>query len=321
MTSNVLNFPKFSNIPVSTKTYTATTNLTIDIKKLFKILPVTPYIVIPKKRGRKKKGLQENPNKNIEHGSIVTIKCEGEIRGVELNPKKKKKGQNKWFRNSITIVIILDKPINFKVCRNGTFQMTGCKTHTHAELCVKYLWSYIRENNDMYTFTRSPGNLEVLFIPSMRNVDFSLGFLVDRSKLNKYMSNLDDFHCLLETSFGYTGVNIKIPLTEDISTMKIKKLSSSGNDWKEKWTTYKEYLDLLGDKERAAKLKATRYNTFLVFHSGQCIHSGLTREFMEPVYEYFTGLIKDGYDQIEERLDTTFKGLSIEEELAVSMLL
>jgi hypothetical protein len=315
-----LNFPKFSDIPVSTKTYTATTNLTIDIKRLFASLPTTPYVVIPKKRGRKKKGLQPNPNKDIPPGSIVTIKCEGEIRGVELNPKKKKDGQKKkWFRNSITVVIILDKPINFKVCRNGTFQMTGCKKHEHAELCVKYLWNYIREHKDLYTFTRGAPNLEVLFIPSMRNVDFSLGFLVDRGKLNKYMSNLDEFHCLLETSFGYTGVNIKIPLAEDISTMEIKKLTSSGEDWKEKRTTYQEYLDLLGEKERAAKLKANRYNTFLVFHSGNVIHSGLTKKFMEPVYNYFTGLIREGYDQIEERLDTTFQGLSMEEEAAAIM--
>jgi hypothetical protein len=320
MTSSNLKFPKFSDISVSTKTYTATTNITIDIKKLFEKLPVTPYIVIPKKRGRKKKGLQPDPNKDIKPGSIITIKYEGEIRGVEINPKKKKAGQKKkWFRNSITVVIILDKPINFKVCRNGTFQMTGCKTHSHAEQCVKYLWMYIHDNEDLYSFTREAPNLEVLFIPSMRNVDFSLGFLVDRGKLNKYMSNLDAFHCLLETSFGYTGVNIKIPLTDDIRTMEIKKLTSNGGDWKEKWTTYKEYLSLLGEKERAAKLKAKRYNTFLVFHSGNVIHSGLTKKFMEPVYNYFTGLIRQGYDQIEERLDTTFQGLSLEEEVAALM--
>ena len=37
---------------------------------------------------------------------------------------------------------------------------------------------------------------------------------------------------------------------------------------------------------------------------------------MEPVYKYFTGLIREGYDEIEECLDTTFQGLSMEEELA-----
>tara|TARA_Y100000389_G_scaffold201811_1_gene245419 strand:- start:770 stop:1723 length:954 start_codon:yes stop_codon:yes gene_type:complete len=315
--SDQLKFPKFSTIPVSTKTYTAMTNLTINIRELYEFLPITPYTVIPKKRGRKKKGSKCNPNKNVQPGSIITIKCEGEMRGVELNPKKKK--AKKWFRNSITVVIIIDKPINFKVCRNGTFQMTGCKHHNHAEQCVKYLWNYIKDSPHLFTFTRLEPNLEVLFIPSMRNIDFSLGFLVDRSKLNKYMSHQDKFHCLLETSFGYTGVNIKIPLKEDLEKMKIKKLIFSQNEWTEKQTIYQEYLDLLGKKERKAKLSNKRYNTFLVFHSGSCIMSGLTREFMEPVYEYFINLIRKGYDEIEERLDTTSQGLSLEEELAVML--
>lgn len=60
----------------------------------------------------------------------------------------------------------------------------------------------------------------------MRNIDFSVGFIIDREKLNKYMVTQKDFHCLLETSFGYTGVNIKVPLQQDIRTMKIKNSAS-----------------------------------------------------------------------------------------------
>ena len=47
-------FPDFDTIKVSTKTFTASSNLEIDIAKLFSVLPITPYTVIPKKRGRKK---------------------------------------------------------------------------------------------------------------------------------------------------------------------------------------------------------------------------------------------------------------------------
>jgi len=301
--SKELKFPAFEDIKVSTKTFTATTNLTINIKDLFAILPITPYIVTAKKRGRKKKIDVSDPNKDIPVGSIVTIKCEGELRGVELKVKKIKLGhKKKWFRNSITIVIILDKPINFKVCRNGTFQMTGCKTHQHAQECIKYIWKYIKDYPDLYTFTRGD-KLETLFIPSMRNIDFSLGFLVDREKLNQYMSTQQEFHCLLETSFGYTGVNIKIPLKNNISTMEIIKLTNiQDNDWKEELTTYQEYLDLLTEKERQIKLNDKRYNTFLVFHSGKVIMSGLTAEFMRDVYAYFLNIMRQCYDKIEERL-------------------
>lgn len=296
-------FPEFDNIKVSTKTFTANTNLNIEIEQLYKKLPITPYVVIPKKRGRKKKGQQINPNMNIEPGSIVTIKYEGQIRGVELKPKKPKQGsKQKWFRNSITVVIILDKPINFKVCRNGTFQMTGCKNHNHAELCVKYVWNYMKDDKNIYKFTKGD-NLEVLFIPSMRNIDFSLGFNVDREKLNTYMCSQNRFHCLLETSFGYTGVNIKVPLNKDIKTMSIKKLIYNNDNWTSKNTTYNEYLNLLTPKEKESKLTDERYNTFLVFHSGKVIMSGLTAYFMKDVYYYFLDIIKDAYDSIEERLE------------------
>lgn len=315
-------FPNFDDIKVSTKTFTATTNLNIKISELYQKLPITDYIVVPKKRGRKKKCEQIDHNKFIKPGSIITVKYENEIRGVELKQKKPKVGKKrKWFRNSITVVIILDKPINFKVCRNGTFQMTGCKTHDHADKCVQYIWEYIKDFKDIYSFTRG-NTLEAIFIPSMRNIDFSLGFIVDREKLNKYMCSQKEYHCLLETSFGYTGVNIKVPLTKDITTMKVKKIFIKDEEWQEVWTTYKEYLDILSPKERETKLQSERHNTFLVFHSGKVIMSGLTADFMREIYYYFLSIIRTSFDKIEERLlpleasDEEDK-FSLDEELAL----
>jgi TATA-box binding protein (TBP) (component of TFIID and TFIIIB) len=302
-TQDQLIFPEFDNINVSTKTYTANTNLTIDIKALFEILPVTPYTVVVKRRGRKKKIDLQDPNEGIPIGSIITIKCEGESRGVDIKPKKVKAGVvKKWFRNSITIVIILDKPINFKICRNGTFQMTGCKRHSHAEDCIKYIWEYIKDLPNIYKINDGDPVVRSIFIPSMRNIDFSMGFLVDREKLNRYMSTQQKFHCLLETSFGYTGVNIKIPLENNIATMKVKKISYINGKWEEVMTTYQEYLDKLSVKDRQIKINNTRYNTFLVFHSGKVIMSGLTALFMKDIYYYFLDIIRECYNIIEERL-------------------
>lgn len=326
MKQDKLIFSEFDDIKPYTKTFTATTNLIINIVELYKILPVTDYVVIPKKRGRKKKIENIDPNQDIKPGSIITIKYQNQLRGIELKPKKEKIGKKKkWFRNSITIVIIFDKPINFKVCRNGTFQMTGCKTHEHAELCVKYIWDYMKLHPIVYSFSRSD-TLEILFIPSMRNIHFSLGFLVDREKLNRYICMQKEFYCLLETSFGYTGVNIKIPLTQDISMLEIKKIvyDKENDSWNENWTTYKEYLSLLTEKERYAKMNETKYNTFLVFQSGKTIMSGLSSNFMKDVYYYFLNIIKTAYNEIEERLEPTLKSetknkqkLSLEEEMAM----
>ena len=190
----------------------------------------------------------------------------------------------------------------------------------YVDKCVKYIWEYIKNYSTIYSFTRGT-NLEAIFIPSMRNIDFSLGFIVDREKLNQYMCTQKEFHCLLETSFGYTGVNVKVPLTKDIKTMKVKKISEKDGEWQEFWTTYKEYLDILSPKERDTKLQSERHNTFLVFHSGKVIMSGLTADFMREVYYYFLSIIRASFNKIEERLinfnDSDENELSLDEELAL----
>ena len=299
-------FPEFEDIRVSTKTFIAMTNLIIDLKKLFDFLPITEYIVVPKKRGRKKKTEQAEPIRNILHGSIVTLKYENKIRGVDLKQKKNqnKKKKSKWFRNSFTVVIILnDKPVNFKVCQNGMVQLTGIKEDTQAEECIKFVWKYIKdEENNIYKFSRG-SILETMFIPAMRNIDFSLGFNVDREKLSKYMSTQTEFHSLLETSFGYTGVNIKIPINIDITKMEIKKLIYKNNEWIEEMTIYNEYMQYLSEKDQSKKINKDRYNTFLIFHSGRAILSSINAKYSRDSYYYFLKIIRTCYKDIQEQLD------------------
>ena len=142
------NFPKFEDIKISTKTIIATTNLTIYINKIFDFLPITNYTIVPKKRGRRRKDFVDNPNKNLDDGSIITVKYQDQIRGVDLKKKKKK---SKYFRNALTVVMIIDgKLLNFKISQNGKFQITGCKNNTHAEKCIKYIWSYIKNKSKDY---------------------------------------------------------------------------------------------------------------------------------------------------------------------------
>ena len=300
-------FPEFEDIKVSTKTFIAMTNLIIDLKQLFEILPITEYTVIPKKRGRKKKAGIIEQLKEIPHGSIVTLKHENKMRGVDIKQKKpndRKKKKSKWFRNSFTVVMILNgKPVNFKVCQNGMFQVTGVKLDSQAEDCVKIIWNHIKDReNVIYKFSRKI-NFEAMFVPAMRNVDFSLGFNVDREKLSRYMSTQTEFHSLLETSFGYTGVNIKVPLDIDISQMKIKKITYKEDDFVESMTIYNEYMQYLSEKERNKKINKDRYNTFLVFHSGRTILSSINAEYSRDSYYYFLKIIRTCYKEIEERLD------------------
>lgn len=310
-TEEKLVFPEFDNIKVSTKTFIVMSNLNLDIEKLFDFLPITEYIVIPKRRGRKKKNKPADPNKDIESGSIITLEYQNNIRGVDLKKKKKKdtKKSGNYFRNSLTVVMIIDgKKVNFKASNNGKFQMTGCKYDIHAEQCVKWFWEYIKDASNTYSFINNKEDdksLKMIFIPAMRNIDFSLNFIVDREKLDEYFNTCTEYRSLLETSFGYTGVNIKIPLKKEIRSLMLKQIEYRKGKWIEPTEVpYDTYLDMLSEKEKLKKLQKSRYNTFLVFHSGKIIMSGMEASFMKDTYYEFLDIIRDCYDIIEERLDS-----------------
>jgi len=327
-TVDKLVFPVFDTIKVSTKTFIVMTNMTLDIDKLFNFLPITDYILVPKKRGRKKKIEPSDPNKGIPSGSIITLEYQNMIRGVDLKKKKKKnkdkKKRGNYFRNSVTVVqIIEDKKINYKISRNGKFQMTGCKKDEHAEECVKWFWEFIKNTKGIYRFINdeksvtdydsdtdddsddgSEKTLKAIFIPAMRNIDFGLNFFVDREKLDEYFNMCTDYHSLLETSFGYTGVNIKIPIVKPIQDLQLKQITCLDGIWIEpSLVSYDEYLSMLPEKDVTKKLKKQRYNTFLVFHSGKVIMSGMEATFMKDVYAEFLDIIRECYNIIEERLE------------------
>lgn len=300
-----LPFPEFKDIPVSTKTFVASTNLRINIYELYKKLPITPYTVIPKKRGRKKKEAEVDPNKDIPHGSIISVGCNGEVRGVVLKKKKNEAANPKYFRNAISVFIVLDKMINFKICKNGTFHFTGCKERIHTEQCVSIIWNFINDYPELYKFKKGT-EFSVMYVPCMRNIDFSLGFLVDREKLRNYISQEQGEECIIEETFSYTGVVIKFPLRENILELPIVKHSvwnSRRKKWSSRAATYQEYVDTLPPKDAKNKINKKRFHSFLVFHSGKVIMSGLTANIKKPVYDKFLRIIRQAYDHIEERLD------------------
>ena len=139
----------------------------------------------------------------------------------------------------------------------------------------------------------------------MRNIDFSLNFLVDREKLDKYFNTYTEYTSLLETSFGYTGVNIKIPIVKPITNLNLKQMRYVDNKWiNNEYAPYSDYLKMLPEKDVIKKIKKQRYNTFLIFHSGKIIMSGIEASFIRDVYYEFLDIIRECHHIIEERLET-----------------
>jgi len=194
------------------------------------------------------------------------------------------------------------KRVNFKVSSNGKFQMTGCKSTNQAEKVVKSFWLQIKDNPQLYKFTNTTSIFSVLFVPAMRNIDFSVGFFIDREKLSQYINQHTNYHSILEASFGYTGLNVKFPVNNDIEKLSIHKVINDGDSWQVQKACFKDYLGMLTPKERDKALSKKRYTTFLVFQSGKVIQSGMCSEYQRPVYNIFTDIIKESYELIRERI-------------------
>ena len=142
--------------------------------------------MIQKKEDDKKKFI-EDPNKDLQEGSIITLKYQDVFRGVDLNAKNKKKKtltKKKFFRNALTVVMkIDDKLINFKISNNGKFQLTGVKKDEQAIKCIQYFWNKLKNTK----FSKE--SISITFINVMTNIDFNVGFIINRENLDKHMNS------------------------------------------------------------------------------------------------------------------------------------
>ena len=199
-----------------------------------------------------------------------------------------------------------NKFINFKLSSNGKMQMTGVKKDEHAIACIKYLWKYIETIEDAIQIKEDGNKLKVIVKVVMTNIDFSVGFLINRQNLDQYFNTLTDYHSLLETSFGYTGVNIKFPSKIDkdrLLDMFTKEINSKDDNWEKEKILFSEYLDMLTPTEKQKEINKKKYNTFLIFHSGNVIMSGSIKEKMKDPYHEFIRIIDKAKDEIIEKLD------------------
>ena len=314
METETLQYTKFEDVPISTQTIISVSNLKFNLNLMYQYLPITEYIIIKKKRGRKKKVEVVNPNQNIAPGSIISIQNKTNIRGSIL--KESKKENKTYFLNSITIVMVLEngKLINSKISQNGKLQITGCK---HIDQCVemiRYLFKHIKEieiqiGQSMFALkygSKSTNrNPTFIFNVVMKNIDFKVKFNINREKLNQYMNDNTEFCSLFESSVN-TGVNIKIKSNvsyeNNLDSIEIMPdLTVQKNVVP--FSSYTSYLD---EKEKKKENKKEKYHTFLVFHSGSIIQSGSGPE-MENVYTKFVTILNKYRKEFEEILNTNNK--------------
>lgn len=333
--------PDFQNVQVSTMTIIAHTNLIINTQKFYSLIPTTDYIIVKKKRGRKKKVQPEDPNKDVPPGSIISLTKKRFVRGVVLKQKKKK--SLTFFRHSVSVVMVLtdQKCVNVKVSRNGKLQMTGCKTMTHAIDFIKHMYSLMIEAEEwtgetLFTYKTSKDDegediqdkvvvhddddsqelketepplerydnlgLNVVFRCVMRNIDFGAGYRIRRDLLNTYINRYTDFRSIFESSIG-TSVNIKIrALNRTDPEMTRLRITGEG-ECIEDTIRYEDFFSTLSAKDQRDEKRKQKWHTFLVFASGSIIMSSAGGE-MPFIFYKLVKLLVDHRREIEEKGDT-----------------
>jgi TATA-box binding protein (TBP) (component of TFIID and TFIIIB) len=166
-----------------------------------------------------------------------------------LNPKKKKKKklkinkkQKREFQNQISLDIMVEskanKPINIKLFKNGSIQMTGCKSVENVVDVLSKIFTELKEvkaiiqkNNNKFQVVEKPfvndtnklllENIKGITI-GMINSNFTYPNRIDRLKLFNLL-NFEGKDCRYDPSI-HAPVNIKFNCTDkSISILVFEK--------------------------------------------------------------------------------------------------
>lgn len=164
---------------------------------------------------------------DLKFGGIVSIKY-GDVDNtrslIKLKKKSKKtKKNNKNFYNQATVIIDANnkRRVNTKIFKNGSIQMTGCKSLDHCldalnilcrELhCIKAVYNQKEKKIIRKPFITDPENLDINKIQNFKirmiNSNFDIGFLIDRLELFKLLTK-KNITCTYEPCI-HACVNIK----------------------------------------------------------------------------------------------------------------
>lgn len=280
---------------VSTSTIIISTNIEFNLDWLYYIIPLYQFSY----HGKCKTSREFHEyitSLNPPTGIITMIQHKERLRGFKIH-----KRQNKYFRNALSLVMFADKLITVKIPKKGKLQFTGCTSEDQAKTCLRYIWDFLKTHPQSELTYRVHGDrISTIIRTVMTDIVFSVGFNINRQKLDIYMNQQTEYNSLLETSFGYTGVNIKIPYEIDFDARDICTYSTHQDEWVESYMSFNEYLTTITSKERDKEIDKSRKNTFLVFHSGKAIMSGMNIKYMRQVYHDFVQLMIRARPSIEE---------------------
>lgn len=204
------------------------------------------------------------------------------------------------FLNQVTIVMSMgDLILNIMIFKDN-FKIAGCKTDEDAIEAMRVLWDMnIKHIQNGYTIHKNHlGNPDptFLFRLVMNNVDFKLGFYIDRQELNKLMNEKRFNHIVFmsqcETT-GHTNVNIKLYCNRPDDYMYTCMILPSGQA---------PIMTAIPTNPYKVEKKKKDKITFIVFSSSEIILSGRYYSEMEKAYDFFIKTVFENKEKVEEKI-------------------
>ena len=228
------------------------------------------------------KMILENIDKYIRlsDDGILSVKYGGKIRSLEKRLKSRKKKDIRCFENQLTMEVRVngDKKINVKIFKNGSFQMTGCKSIKDCNTVLNRLicklqntYAVIEADNVLNSdgnkivdkcFMEDINKIEGIkvngFKIDMINSNFRVPYLINREVLYNLLLS-QKINCRYEPCI-HACVNIKYPI---------------------------------------ANAPNNKVVSIFVFQSGNIIITGArTRDQINSSYNYITEILNTHYDKI-----------------------
>lgn len=204
--------------------------------------------------------------------------------------------------NQTTIELSLGKqPYNIMFFKNS-FKIPGCKSLSDAIELIMILWKYYLGISTIWKMSKSfeHENPRFVFDSVMINVDFRLGFPIDRSKLHCLMNSEEYSNVIKMSQFEPTthaNVNIKF-FSPPPSFQKFVCLEFS-KDRKFK-NIQESVFEILGNPYSSSKGKTPKQETtMIVFSSSVIIMSGKYVCRMKEAYDFFLNVVSDRKSDIE----------------------
>lgn len=279
----------FSDIPVSTQTFTVRSNIqTIELHRFYdELQPMDP--------------------ESFPESAIICIKYQQNKKGCDpekdLKTRRKRatskeRAPKRNFLNCITLIIQIEKRINIKIFRNGVFQLTGCKDKDNVRKCIKLILTELSEAA-CFQFEGEATDFVIYIKSAMRNIDFNLGFKVNRTLLAKRLTCIyeDDDDVIIPDLIGNKmDVKVKLRITrEELENLPVIKITNFAHGSpKEEEILYKNCLHIIEpDKKKLETKLKDKFVSISVFQNGKVLLSAMDASIQERYYEWFTNLISE----------------------------